>query len=216
MATQVTHMDRRGEAPEVSAESVYSTSKTHLSLARSVEKANSGPEITGTKILPGFAVYKPVFSVRSNPATKNPLPAWEVKQLALLDPTGARTQLFSRKRADSAKVGDVLRVTTKTGEPFAGVCLSIRRQGVDSAILLRGQMYKVGVEMWYKIYSPHVIGIDIIWRRPKRARRARLFYMRKPKHDMGSVDDLVFAWKKERAAARSKSKKPNQPLGTRF
>ena len=154
--------------------------------------------------------------MKDSPATKDPMPTWEGKQLALLDPTGARTELFSRKRPDSAKVGDVLRVTTKTGEPFAGVCLSIRRHGIDSAILLRGQMYKVGVEMWYKIYSPHVIGIDIIWRRPKRARRARLFYMRQPKHDMGSVDDLVFAWKKERAAARGKGKNANQPLGMRF
>jgi ribosomal protein L19 len=120
-------------------------------------------------------------------------------------------------------VGDVLRVTTRMGEPFAGVCISIRRAGVDSAVLLRGQMFKVGVELWYKIFSPSVIGIDIIWRRPKRARRARLFYMRQPKHDRGSVDDLVFAWKKERAALRGRvggggggGQKGNQTLGMRF
>jgi ribosomal protein L19 len=173
--------------------------------------------VANAKNKPGFAVYRGLPSVRSKPATKDPLPAWQDKQLTLLDPTGARTRLFDRTKPDSAKVGDVLRVATKTGEPFAGVCISIRRNGVDSAILLRGQMFKVGVELWYKIYSPHVVGIDIIWRRPKRARRARLFYMRKPEHDMGSVDDLVFAWKKERAALRGKKgQKGNQPLGTRF
>lgn len=132
------------------------------------------------------------------------------REIKRLDPTGARTRLFSREHMDSAKVGDVLMVTTKTGEPFAGVFLQIRRSGNDTAIQLRGQLMKVGVEMWFKIYSPTVTGIDIIWRRPKRARRARLTYMRKPKHDMGNVEKLVLAWKKERYALRSKGNQTNR------
>ncbi|KAG6010232.1 hypothetical protein E4U43_008612 [Claviceps pusilla] len=151
-----------------------------------------------------FQVWPQIPSVRStNP---DPMPILRQQQIAALDPTGARTRLFSKDHADSAKVGDVLMVTTKTGEPFSGAFIQIRRRGVDTAILLRGQMMKTGVEMWFKVYSPTVTGIDIIWRRPKRARRARLTYMRKPKHDMGSVDHLVSAWKKERYALRSKSK----------
>lgn len=134
------------------------------------------------------------------------MPILRQQQIAELDPTGARTRLFSKDHADSAKVGDVLMVTTRAGEPFSGAFIQIRRRGVDTAILLRGQMMKTGVEMWFKIYSPTVTGIDIIWRRPKRARRARLTYMRQPKHDMGSVEHLVSAWKKERYALRSKSK----------
>lgn len=134
------------------------------------------------------------------------MPVLRQQQINHLDPTGARTRLFSKEHADSAKVGDVLMVTTKAGEPFSGAFIEIRRRGVDTAILLRGQMMRTGVEMWFKIYSPSVTGIDIIWRRPKRARRARLTYMRKPKHDMGSVDHLVSGWKKERYALRSKSK----------
>ncbi|OAQ70234.1 ribosomal protein L19 [Pochonia chlamydosporia 170] len=151
-----------------------------------------------------FAIYPQIESIRStNP---DPMPILRQQQLAQLDPTGARTRLFSKDHADSAKVGDVLMVTSKGGEPFSGAFIQIRRRGADTAILLRGQMMKIGVEMWFKIYSPSVTGIDIIWRRPKRARRARLTYMRKPKHDMGSVDNLVSAWKKERYALRSKSK----------
>lgn len=118
--------------------------------------------------------------------------------------------MFSKEHADSAKVGDVLMVTTKQGEPFAGAFLQIRRRGVDTAIQLRGQLMKTSVEQWYKIYSPTVTAIDIIWRRPKRARRARLTYMRKPKHDMGSVESHVFAWKKQRYALRSKDKGRSQ------
>jgi ribosomal protein L19 len=65
---------------------------------------------------------------------------------------------------------------------------------------------RVGVETWHKIYAPSVAAIDIVWRRPKRARRARLTYMRQPKHDMGSVAHLVSAWRKERMSMRNKGK----------
>ena len=58
------------------------------------------------------------------------------------------------------------------------MCLNIRRQGVDTAVLLRNELTRVGVEMWYKIYSPNVEGIEVVQRRVKRARRARLYYMR--------------------------------------
>lgn len=32
--------------------------------------------------------------------------------------------------------------------------------------------------MWFKIYSPNVEGVEVVQRRAKRARRARLYYMR--------------------------------------
>lgn len=58
------------------------------------------------------------------------------------------------------------------------------------------------MEMWYKIYSPNVEGIEVVQRREKRARRARLTYMRKPKHDMGSVQNIVLAYQRSRGALR--------------
>ncbi|KAI1082278.1 translation protein SH3-like domain-containing protein [Whalleya microplaca] len=151
-----------------------------------------------------FAVYPRLPSARATNPT--PLQGFHAQQIRRLDRTGARTTLFSKKNPDAAKPGDVLQVTPRRGEPFAGVCLSIRRAGVDTAILLRNQMTKVGVEMWFKIYSPNVQGIEIVWRRPKRARRARLTYMRQPKHDMGNVDHLVDAWRRTRNVFSSKSK----------
>ncbi|KAK0621142.1 translation protein SH3-like domain-containing protein [Bombardia bombarda] len=133
-----------------------------------------------------------------SPASPDPLPALHQVQIKRMDPTGARTALFAKTR-HAARVGDVLMVTHRRGgEPFAGVCISIRRAGIDTAILLRNHMGKVGVEMWYKIYNKNVAGIEIVKRRAKRARRARLTYMRQAKHDMGSVSDIVFAWKKTR------------------
>ena len=56
--------------------------------------------------------------------------------------------------------------------------MNIRRRGVDTGILLRNQLTRVGVELWVKVYSPNVVGIEVVQRRAKRARRARLYYMR--------------------------------------
>ncbi|KAK4106837.1 hypothetical protein N658DRAFT_415196 [Parathielavia hyrcaniae] len=148
-----------------------------------------------------FAVY-PSTTVAGKQALRPPpanvLQSLHEAQMKRMDPTGARTALFAKTR-EAAKVGDVLLVTHRRGgEPFAGVCLSIRRRGVDTAVLLRNHLARVGVEMWFKVYNKNVAGIEIVKRRAKRARRARLTYMRQPKHDMGSVADLVFAWKRSR------------------
>lgn len=154
-----------------------------------------------------FAVYPAAPTARAaHPAV---LMSYHAQQVRRLDPSGARTALFARGRRDAAKPGDVLQVTTARGgggEPFAGVCLAVRRAGVDTAVLLRNTLSKVGVEMWFKIYSPNVVGVEVIWRRPKRARRARLTYMRRPKHDMGNVDHLVEAWRRTRNVFSSKAK----------
>ena len=58
------------------------------------------------------------------------------------------------------------------------------------------------MEMWYKIYSPNVEGIEVVQRKEKRARRARLTYMRKPKHDMGSVENIVLAYQRSKGAMK--------------
>ncbi|KAF2455511.1 hypothetical protein BDY21DRAFT_349543 [Lineolata rhizophorae] len=68
--------------------------------------------------------------------------------------------------------------------------------------------------MWYKVYSPNVEAIEVVQRRPKRARRARLYYMRKTKHDMGSVENIVknyFRSTMVRAAPRSAQGKKKNP-----
>jgi large subunit ribosomal protein L19 len=133
---------------------------------------------------------------------KEPIKDLHAEQISALDPTGARTKLFAKDNPEAARVGDILLVRLKTGDPFAGVCINIRRRGVDTGILLRNQLTRVGVEMWYKIYSPTVEGIEVVQRAAKRARRARLTYMRKPKHDMGSVQNIVLQYQRSRGALR--------------
>lgn len=53
--------------------------------------------------------------------------------------------------------------------------------------------------MWFKVYSPNVEGIEVVQRKERRARRARLYYMRQPKHDVGSVDNIVRQYQRQRA-----------------
>lgn len=163
------------------------------------------------KIRTAFAVYNPPApSPSSTLPTKippNPLPALHAAQIARQDPTGARTALFSKTNPDSARVGDVVLVThRRRGEPFAGVLMSIRRAGIDTAIQLRNTLMRVGVEQWFKVYNKNVAGIEIVKRRTRRARRARLTYLRKPKHDVGSLEGAVFAWKKSRNVLTTKDR----------
>ena len=136
-------------------------------------------------------------------------------QIRLLDPTGERTILFSRENKEGVRVGDILLVRSKTGDPFAGVLLSIRRRGVETGILLRNELTKVGVEMWYKIYSPNVEGIEIVQRAKKRARRARLTYLRKPKHDLRSVQSIVHEYQRSKYATGGSSQSSGKSGGKR-
>jgi large subunit ribosomal protein L19 len=161
------------------------------------------PRILNADICPGNKWIKKIAPPPSAAKScKEPIKDLTNDQIAVLDPTGARTKLFSKTNPEAAKVGDILLVRLKTGDPFAGVCINIRRRGVETGILLRNQLTRVGVEMWYKIYSPNVEGIEVVQRKEKRARRARLTYMRKPKHDMGSVENIVLAYQRSKGAMR--------------
>ncbi|EEP78996.1 predicted protein [Uncinocarpus reesii 1704] len=142
-------------------------------------------------------IFPPPPSTRA--ACKEPIVAFTKDQLAILDPTGERQKLFNKRNRQGAKVGDILRVSFKSGDPFAGVCLNIRQRGVDTAFLLRNQLTRVACEMWIKVYSPNVQAVEIVKRAEKRKRRARLTYMRKPEHDFGTVEGIVQKYLKERA-----------------
>ena len=149
--------------------------------------------------LPKIRVYQPPRSTKK--ICPDPVLKVNQDQIAMLDPTGVRTRLFSKDNPDRVRPGDILHVRLKNENPVSGVCLSIRQRHhpVDSSILLRNQLTRIGVEMWIKIYSPNVEGIEIVQRKEKRARRVRLYYMRLPKHDVGSVENVVRAYMRQKA-----------------
>jgi len=182
-----------------SLSTVYSAPKKKLQFPQNL------PEQFYSQIPAAFRPGKPakllkVFPPPPTPCStvKDPIAAFTATQLAILDPTGERRALFDRKNRQGVKVGDILRVTFKSGDPFAGVCLNIRSRGVDTAFLLRNKLTKIGCEMWIKVYSPNVDGVEVVQRAEKRKRRARLTYMRKPEHDLGSVENIVRKYLREK------------------
>lgn len=58
------------------------------------------------------------------------------------------------------------------------------------------------MEMWFKVYSPNIEGIEVVQRKEKRARRARLTYLRKKEHDRGSVQGVVGVYLRQRSVVR--------------
>lgn len=141
-------------------------------------------------------------------ACPDPVSAVTQAQIAVLDPTGARTRLFADSNAERVQPGDILHVRLKSGDPVSGVCLVIRKRNspIDTSILLRNQLTRVAVEVWFKVYSPNVEGIEIVQRKAKRARRAKLYYMRDPKHDIGSVENIVRQYLRNKAGGGVGSK----------
>ncbi|KAK5950129.1 hypothetical protein OHC33_008844 [Knufia fluminis] len=130
---------------------------------------------------------------------KDPVKNVDQQQMAMLDPTGARARLFDPKNPEGAKAGDIILATFKTGEPFSGVAMSIKWRGPHTSVLLRNQLTRVGTEMNIKVFSPLVQSMEVAQKAAKRPRRARLYYLRKPKHDMGSVQKIVDGYLRQRA-----------------
>jgi len=143
-----------------------------------------------------------------------PLTAVTTAHLQTLDPTSSRRRLFDRLNPDCPRPGDILLTTFRTGDPFAGVCLSIRRRGVDTGILLRNKIGPVGVEMWVKVFSPNVQGVEVVRRAERRGRRARLYFLRKPEKDVGSVEGVVEGYLRTRRLVRSGAVGVREPGGS--
>ncbi|KAK3073347.1 hypothetical protein LTR53_005143 [Teratosphaeriaceae sp. CCFEE 6253] len=169
---------------------------------------------TGLKRIP--VVPPPRSTTKLCPA---PITAVTANQLLALDPSGARTRLFAASNPERVQPGDILLVRLRTGDPVSGTVLSIRRRHspIDTAVLLRNQLTRVGVEMWFKVYSPNIEGVEVVQRKEKRARRARLYYLRQPRHDVGSVEGVVKQYMRQRsggpAGARDTRAGPKKKKG---
>jgi|TARA_B100002003_G_C13603621_1_gene311050 large subunit ribosomal protein L19 len=79
--------------------------------------------------------------------------------------------------------GDSLRVNVKVVEgtrervqAFEGVCIAIKRDGINSSFTVRKISYGEGVERVFPMFSPRIDSIDVI--RRGRVRRAKLYYLR--------------------------------------
>lgn len=76
------------------------------------------------------------------------------------------------------------------------------------------------MEMQVKVHSPLVKSMEVAQRGLKRKRRARIYYLRKPEHDIGSVQKVVDQYTRQRALLSggrpgSQSGRPRQKKGKR-
>ena len=79
--------------------------------------------------------------------------------------------------------GDTVAVSVKVKEGerervqiFEGVCIAIRKRGLNSAFTVRKISYGEGVERVFQTYSHQIAGIEV--KRKGAVRRAKLYYLR--------------------------------------
>lgn len=107
--------------------------------------------------------------------------------------------LFSRHSANRISPGAILKVTMNHApNVFSGVVLGIRRRGPDTSFVLRNVVNRTGVEMQFFPASPHITAIEVLKKEGtgggkagRRARRAKLFYLRDSPEKMTNVSQGV-------------------------
>ncbi|KAI0092814.1 hypothetical protein BDY19DRAFT_903561 [Irpex rosettiformis] len=107
--------------------------------------------------------------------------------------------LFSRHSPNCIQSGAVLRVTMNHApNVFSGVVMSIRRRGPDTSFVIRNVVNRTGVEMQFFPASPHITDIEVIKKEGsgggkagRRARRAKLFYLRDSPEKMTNISQGV-------------------------
>ena len=92
-------------------------------------------------------------------------------------------KLVAEKDIPDFGPGDTLRVHVRVVEGsrervqvFEGVCIGLKRAGLNSAFTVRKISYGEGVERVFPLYSPRLEKIEVM--RRGRVRRAKLYYLR--------------------------------------
>ena len=96
------------------------------------------------------------------------------------------SQLQARKAeydAPGFAPGDTVRINVKVVEgtrervqAFEGVCIAIKRAGINSSFTVRKISYGEGVERVFPLHSPRIDSLEVL--RRGRVRRAKLYYLR--------------------------------------
>ena len=93
------------------------------------------------------------------------------------------TALLNAREVPEFAPGDTLRVNVKVVEgtrervqAYEGVCIAIKRAGLNSSFTVRKISYGEGVERVFPLHSPRIESIVVV--RRGRVRRAKLYYLR--------------------------------------
>lgn len=92
-------------------------------------------------------------------------------------------KIAADKEMPDFRAGDTIRVNVRITEgkteriqAFEGLCIAIKRRGINSSYTVRKISHGEGVERTFPLYSPKVEKITVIRRGV--VRRAKLYYMR--------------------------------------
>jgi large subunit ribosomal protein L19 len=92
-------------------------------------------------------------------------------------------EVAKQKSIPAIKPGMHLEIVLNIGEDgstrlqkFEGVCISYKKNGISTSVVIRKQSGKSFVEKEVKLYSPFVISVKIV--RYGKVRRAKLYYLR--------------------------------------
>ncbi|KAH3679082.1 hypothetical protein WICMUC_001278 [Wickerhamomyces mucosus] len=115
------------------------------------------------------------------------------KQLEKLDPTFWRRDLIKPSERNGGSIlrpGDIVRVmyNTRNIPTFTGQIIKISKKNLDSNLLLRNLINKVGVELNVKLFNPLISRIDLVRKPNKYKLRNRQYYIRGNRLDVGDLD----------------------------
>jgi len=110
-----------------------------------------------------------------------------------------------RKEVPQFNVGDTVRTFVKVVEgdkerlqPFEGVVIARKGQGVNETFMVRKISFGVGVERVFPVHSPSIDKIEVLKRGD--VRKAKLYYLRHKKGKDAKVKEKARELKKEAAA----------------
>ena len=99
-----------------------------------------------------------------------------------------------KKEIPKFRSGDTVRVHVKVVEgeservqPFEGVVIAMRGGGIGETFKVRKTSFAIGIERTFPIHSPRIVKIEVV--KLGKARRAKLFYLRKLSGKAARIDE---------------------------
>ena len=116
---------------------------------------------------------------------------------------------FMKKDIPNFNVGDTLKVFVKIQEgdkmrlqAFEGVCIAKKGSGIRESFTVRRISYGEGAERIFQLHSPSIDSIEVVKR--GKAKRAKLYYLKKKVGRETKIEEEQISGKKEDASVGEK------------
>lgn len=122
---------------------------------------------------------------------ENPMNYLQKQLLNRYDPTGKRRAVVHPYTG--VRSGDIIKVTYLDRSDVTGRVIAVKRgvNNVGTNILIRNMINRVGCEIRIPVFSPTLRNIEIVYKPKKYLPRAKQYYIRETKLDVGDVEEFV-------------------------